>query len=110
MDKAADPTIWEILFFIVNCAVILVMTLGFIAFAGGNFWLFNVSIFRALFAGRSGATMGEDAAVRLEAGASVLTDDVHAKTRRRVWRGLAIFLMGFLYFVIVTIVSVLLEQ
>jgi hypothetical protein len=110
MDKVADPTIWEILFFILNCVVILVMTLGFIVFAGGGGRLFNLSIFRALFAGGPTATVSENAAVRLEAGASVLIDDANQTTRRRMWWGLAIFLLGFLYFVVATIVSVLLGK
>jgi hypothetical protein len=110
LDKAADPSIWEILFFILNCAVILVMVLAFIVFTSGKMWLFNLSIFRALFAGRRGATVSENGAARLEAGASVLIDDANKTTRRRMWWGLAIFLFGFVYFVVATIVSVLLGK
>lgn len=110
MDKAADPSIWEILFFIVNCAVVVVMMFGFLIFVGAGQWLLNLSIFRALFAGKPDATMGENAAARLEAGASVLIDDANAKTRRLMWRGLAVSGICFLYFIAAIVISVLMEK
>jgi hypothetical protein len=107
LDKANDPAVWEILLFVVNCAVILVMTLAFIVFAGGGHLLFLKSILRAFRAARLETTLGESAASQLEASASVITDRENAKARRRMWVGLKIFLLGLLYFVAATAASVL---